>query len=503
MLNNIKALLIEDNKQHIDMIIDLLHESELTNVSMDISESLASAYQFFQKNRYDVILADLALPDSRYKETLKEIMKVIKDVPIIVITEIGDRDAIYGMIKAGASDCIPKSHLSTPILERSILYSMDRHKKDQTIKKKVFEIEVDLRNSEARFRTLINDVLDNSIVGIFIVDKDFKIVWANKTLELFFGINRDEIIGKNNRQIIKSMIMGVLYKPKDFAEKVLSSYDNNTYIDNFECHVMADGERDGRWLVYQSTLIRSGLYEGGRVEIYHDITERKKSEEQIKASLKEKDMLLVEIHHRVKNNMQVIASLLRLQSEGIKDKHLLDLFNESRNRIKSMALVHEDLYHNKNLANIAFDQYTRKLTGRLMKTFGVNPDRIITSINIDNVFLGVDKAIPCGLIINELFTNSLKYAFPHIITGVEHIPGKDQDRERSKNKGKICINLHSNNDEYTLVFSDNGVGLPENIDLQKDETLGLELVRTLVKQLKGTSKLNSNGGTEFKITFKV
>ena len=232
------------------------------------------------------------------------------------------------------------------------------------------------------------------------------------------------------------------------------------------------------------------IAEEGYVNFYgFDITERKRAEEQINASLKEKEVLLKEIHHRVKNNMQIMASLLRLQSEGIKDKHLLDLFNESHNRIKSMALIHEDLYSGKDLARIDFDQYTRKLTGRLIKSLGVDPNRIITNVNIDNVFLGVDTAIPCGLIINELFTNSLKYAFP-------------LDKLKDK-KGGIRIDCHSNSTEHTLVFSDNGVGLPEDIDFHKTDTLGLELVRTLVNQLKGTIELNRNNGTEFKITFRV
>ena len=224
-----------------------------------------------------------------------------------------------------------------------------------------------------------------------------------------------------------------------------------------------------------------------------DVTERKQAEEQIKASLQEKEVLLKEIHHRVKNNMQIMASLLRLQSQGIKDKQLLDLFNESQNRIKSMALVHEDLYSGKDLARIDLEQYARNLTARLTKSYEVDPNRVITSVNIDNVFLGVDTAIPCGLILNELFTNSLKYAFPVDKSGVNL-----EDK-----KGEIRIDCHANSAEHTLVFSDNGVGLPENTDIQETETLGLDLVRSLVDQLGGTIELNRNGGTEFKITFEV
>ena len=219
-----------------------------------------------------------------------------------------------------------------------------------------------------------------------------------------------------------------------------------------------------------------------------EIVMRKKAEEQIKASLQEKEVLLQEIHHRVKNNMQIMASLLRLQSKGVKDKHLLDLVNAYQNRIKSMALIHEDLYRGKDLGRIDLEQYTRTLTDRLTKAYEVAPNRILTSVNIDNVLLGVDTAIPCGLIINELFTNSLKYAFPI-------------DKFKDK-KGEICIECHSNNTEHTLVFSDNGVGLPEDIDIQETKTMGLDMIVSLVKQLKGTIEFNRDNGTEFKISFK-
>ena len=244
--------------------------------------------------------------------------------------------------------------------------------------------------------------------------------------------------------------------------------------------------------IFSLSITRVG--EEGYVNFYGlDITERKKAEEQIKASLKEKEVLLMEIHHRVKNNMQVIASLLKLQSEDIKDKHLLELFNESRYRIKSMALIHEDLYTSKDLASIDFEEYTRKLTGHLMTSFGVSTDRIRINININNISLGIDTAIPCGLIINELFTNSLKYAFP----------ANRFDVDLKDKKGEICIDFHSNSSEYSLIFKDNGVGLPEEMDFLKVGTLGLDLVRTLVKQLKGAIELNRSGGTEFKIIFRV
>jgi len=218
------------------------------------------------------------------------------------------------------------------------------------------------------------------------------------------------------------------------------------------------------------------------------LDEMRRAEDQIKASLQEKEVLLKEIHHRVKNNLQVIYSLLRLQSAHIKDKHDLEIFKESRNRVMSMAFVHEKLYQSEDLAMIDFAEYSRKLATSLFHSYAAYPEIIALEINVEDVFLGIDNAIPCGLIINELVSNCLKHAFPK---------GK---------KGKIRVELRSDKDlhagdKFTLTVSDDGIGFPKDLDFRNADTLGLQLVTTLVKQLKGTIELDRDGGTEFKITF--
>ena len=218
------------------------------------------------------------------------------------------------------------------------------------------------------------------------------------------------------------------------------------------------------------------------------LDEMRRAEDKIKASLQEKEVLLKEIHHRVKNNLQVIYSLLRLQSAHIKDEHDLEIFKESQNRVMSMAFVHEKLYQSEDLAMIDFAEYTRKLATSLFHSYAAYPEIITLEINVEDVFLGIDNAIPCGLIINELVSNCLKHAFPR---------GK---------KGKICVALRSDRDlhagdKFTLTVSDNGIGFPKGLDFRNADTLGLQLVTTLVKQLKGTIELDRDGGTKFKITF--
>jgi len=215
-----------------------------------------------------------------------------------------------------------------------------------------------------------------------------------------------------------------------------------------------------------------------------DITERKLAEDRIRGSLQEKEVLLKEVHHRVKNNMQVISSLLNLQGEYIRDSHDKELFRDSQSRVKSMALVHEMLYQSKDLAQVNFKDYIRTIVEQLFSFYSVDMGKIELGIQVGDILLGIDTAIPCGLIINEIVSNSLKYAFP-------------DDR-----KGKI--NIHFSKEQgsyYSCTVSDNGIGLPANIDFENTASLGLQLVNTLTRQLGGKLELSREGGTKYWITF--
>ncbi|MBI4294852.1 MAG: hypothetical protein HY669_01645 [Chloroflexi bacterium] len=218
-----------------------------------------------------------------------------------------------------------------------------------------------------------------------------------------------------------------------------------------------------------------------------EVEERKKAEEMVKASLTEKEALLREIHHRVKNNLQIIHSMLNLQLHQVRDPQAVEMFKESQNRVYSMALIHEKLYQSESLARINLPQYIRSLTANLILSYGVS-GAIRSIIDVADISMDVDTAIPCALIINELVSNALKHAFPA--------------PKLAHGTAKVCIGLRRKADNrYVLSVSDNGIGLPQGFQIQATKSLGLKLVSVLAKQLNGTIQINTGRGTEFAIEF--
>jgi PAS domain S-box-containing protein len=214
-----------------------------------------------------------------------------------------------------------------------------------------------------------------------------------------------------------------------------------------------------------------------------DITERKQAEEQVEASLRDKEVLLQEIHHRVKNNLQIISSLLDLQSQRLQDGQILELFQESQNRIKSMALLHQELYLSGNLDRINFADYIYSLINHLIQTYCVNSFDVNVELNIEDVVLDINTAIPCGLILNELISNAFKHAFPR------------------NTQGTIWVEVKLENDQIALVVRDNGAGFATAVEVDKVNSLGLELVKALTQQIQGQIEVERDRGTTFTIKF--
>ncbi|AUB57870.1 hypothetical protein BK008_05785 [Methanobacterium sp. MZ-A1] len=247
----------------------------------------------------------------------------------------------------------------------------------------------------------------------------------------------------------------------------------------------AEKERD-RYREHLEELVeeRTKELEKTNRKLKKEIIAHEKAEEELKDSLDEKEILVKEIHHRVKNNLMIISSLLNLQSHYITDEKSLNIFKESQNRAKSMALIHERLYRTDSMRRIDFDDYIHTLATDLFHIYRLGPGINLT-LDLESVKLDVNSAIPLGLIVNELVTNSLKYAFPD-------------------GKGELSIKFRSLNrgDEFELVISDNGVGFPQDLDFRKVDSLGLQLVCNLTNQLNGTIDLDNTHGTMFTIRFK-
>ncbi|MCF2150501.1 PAS domain S-box protein [Desmonostoc muscorum LEGE 12446] len=336
-------------------------------------------------------------------------------------------------------------------------------------------MEAALRESEQRFRA----TFDRAAVGIAHVAIDGRWLLVNQRLCDILGYTLQELQLLTFQDITHpdDLETDLKYVNEILADRIQTFSTEKRYFRKDTSIV---------WVNLTVALMRESSTEPKYfISAIEDISDRKHSQEQIKASLLEKEVLLKEIYHRVKNNLQVISSLLNLQSAYIKDKDDLVIFQQSQQRIASIALIHEKLYQSQDLARINFGEYTRDLVASLFTTYEVNEDAITARINIDeDVSLGLDTAIPCSLIIHELVSNSLKYAFP-------------QGRN-----GSIYIELYQSHDNNLILrVSDDGIGLPSNFDFKKIGSLGLQLVDALTSQLAGSIIIKGDSGVKCQLIF--
>ena len=326
-----------------------------------------------------------------------------------------------------------------------------------------------LKESEVRFRSVVESSTDAIIIG----DQSMNILSWNKGAHEIFGYTEMEVIGQHITKII----------PKNHGESQ-DKIEGDTIAILEKPTEMLGLKKDGTHFPMEILLTSWSMDEESFYTAFiRDITLRKLVESKIKSSLNEKEVLLKEIHHRVKNNMQIISSLISLQSDYADNEDTIKMFEDSKNRIRSMALIHEKLYQSEDISLIDFPDYIESLAGRLLEVYGVAGRGINLRINAEDIFLSIDAAIPCGLIINELVSNSIKHAFP------------------DGRLGQITINMARKAGEYVLTVADDGIGFPENIDYKNTESLGLQIVQTLTSQLMGEIELYLNGGTRFEIIF--
>ncbi len=333
------------------------------------------------------------------------------------------------------------------------------------------EAEQSLKHREELFRELF----ETSPIGIALLNQHKEVEMVNEGFENIFGYTEEEIKGLELDRIVV---------PEE-------GYDEAHEISKAQTVRQLTGQRrrkDGKMIdviIYAVPVVVDGqtiaLY-----GIYVDITDRRKAEEKVKESLREKEVLLAEIHHRVKNNLAVITGLLELQSYNTKNREAISVLRDSQMRINSIALVHEKLYQSVNLSEIKIQNYIRELTNIISRTFDPKSSSIDIHFDLEDVNLVITQAIPCGLLLNEILTNCYKHAF------------------RSKDSGDIWISFKKKKDgKLSFTIRDNGAGIPEeDLNSYKGKSLGMKLIRTISKQLKSDTEIKSQDGTIFKFEFE-
>ncbi|MEN6572922.1 PAS domain S-box protein [Methanobacterium aggregans] len=331
------------------------------------------------------------------------------------------------------------------------------------------KIEKALKESKNYYKA----IFENRGAATIIVEEDDRISLVNSAFEKLCGYSRDEVECKMTWQQFVSD------KDIDLMEEYrrLRLADQGSVPKSYEFELV---DRDNH---VKNIFLTVSVVPGTSKSLFSlmNITKLKDTENELKNSIKEKDLLLKEVHHRVKNNMQIISSLLNLQSNYLQDDKIRTLFQESQNRIRSMAMVHEKLYKSESMSKIDFKQYMSDLVDSLSYNHRINPDNI--KKKMEPVLFDVETAIPCGLIINELVTNTFKHAFP------------------DEKMGEITVELYKDNDTVFLKVADNGIGFPEDIDFKNTKSLGLKLVNSLVMQLDGKIELDRTKGTVFTVSF--
>ena len=451
----------------------------------------------------EMILPEYGTADSNwvnkgYKKDFETILKTRNGdyIPILLSESfIRKKSAVLGIL-----------YMGTDIRERKAVEREKRAVAIQTIKRQSVLLELykeDISNLETTLKRLtetVSKTLQVDRVSVWLFNKDKTVLKCSDIYNLHEDSHEtglqleaqdypkyiDALMASHNitaEDALRHMDTMELAESYLKPNRIISVMDVPIWLHRemvgVLCHEQINNMR--KWTFEEQDFAASISY---IISLALEASKRDIAQKQIINSLEEKNVLLREIHHRVKNNMQIISSLLSLQSSTIKNPEMRDIFMESQNRVKSMSMIHEQLYQTDDIAKIDFKIYVNGLIKSLFQIYSFGLKRIEWNVNIEDVKLDIETAIPCGLIINELVSNSLKHAF------------------KEAHDGKITVNMRKNKNLITMEVSDNGIGLPANFEVEKASTLGLKLVTTLVDQLEGNMVIDRSKGTSFKITFK-
>jgi two-component sensor histidine kinase/PAS domain-containing protein len=459
----IRVLLLEDRAEDVELMLQELRRSGFAPAW----ERLETEAEYLARlqSPLDVILADYRVPQLEAPRALELLQDLDIDIPFIVVSGAIGEDLAVAIMRQGATDYLLKDRLMRlgPAVRRALAEKQvrdDKHRAERA-----------LHASDTRFYSFMN----NNPALAFIKDPDGRVLYINNTCERAWDTTLSECQGKLDHE---------LWPAADAAR--MRALDLSVLERGEPSHVVE--ELPSRQPVRHLLTYRfpfadaTGCRLLGGVSV--DITERTQTERALAAALAAKEVLLQEVHHRVKNNLQIISSLLNMQAELLTDPSLKEALLESRHRVESMAMIHERLYITDDIDQLDLRQYVEALARELFNAYAANSSPVRLRLELEPVSLELSQAIPCGLILNELVSNCLKYAFPN------------------QRPGELLIALRCSDDNrVTMRVADNGIGLPPGLDWQKSKTLGLRIVNILARQLMGTVLQESAAGGDFSLTF--
>lgn len=462
MSKPLRVLIVEDSPEQVLLLLHELRAGgyEPAYERVETAEAMVAA---LERQTWDIVLSDHYLPSFNSMDALSILQGRDLDLPFIIVSgHIREEEAVAAM-KAGAHDYVMKGKLArlVPAVERELKEALERRKRKQS-------------------ETLYYCLVENLPQHVLCKDTAGRFIFANQHFCRTLGKSLPEILGKTDFDFF----------PLELARKY--QQDDARVLETgtmFQAVEEYHAPNQGKMMYVEVTKTPLRDPQGkviGLQAIFSDITERRRTEETIRASLEEKVVLLREVHHRVKNNLQIVISLLRLQSVRTQNPDVLDTLQGTGNRIRSMSLLHDTLYRSENLARVNFTQYIESLCSHLFRAYGSRAGRIKLELHLEEVSVDLDQAVSCGLIINELVSNALKHAFP------------------KGRAGRIVIELNKTaQQQIVLKIADDGVGLSPELDIRQTGTLGHQLVFMLAEKLRGSVEVTRDQGTTFRIAFQA
>ncbi|HPF06290.1 MAG TPA: response regulator [Spirochaetota bacterium] len=485
---NGNIFIVDDSFENLQILYALLTDSGYNVNAMSDEDDI---FKDLDEESPDCIILDINLPDKKGLKLCSRIKSnaALMDIPVIFVSAINETDNICDAFNAGGVDYILK-----PFRREEVLAKVKNHVAMSRMKRRLEEVvherTVELTRTNTllvdtveEYRNILKDLQENETLlltialnipnsYLAIIEKDYTIGFASGQEFKKIGIDPWRLIGLSIDKVFKDKTEVV----KEFFNKAFSGHESS-----FELYF------NNQYQFYKTVPLINASGEVQRIlTVAENITERKEADIRIRESLHEKETLLREIHHRVKNNMQLVSSLLSLKADSSGNYELENVFRTLQSRIFSMSLVHEKLYHYKHFSKINFKEYIKELIAEIKKTFTdeENGRSVVFDVDLDNEYLSIERAIPCGLILNELVMNSFKHAF------VDQINCRIDLRFKKDLDGA-----------FSLSVKDNGTGLPENFDVLKSDSMGMVLLRELTNQLHGKIIISTGDGTEFRIVF--